>query len=64
MDTDVLVGFDLSRFERFVERHTPLLHANHWMLTSALHSLSQLYGRIQGYLINDLTTSVLPLIDR
>ena len=44
-----------NRYEGFLSRHASLLHANHFLFTSARQSLSQLYGRDERFLLNTLT---------
>ena len=45
----------MFRFEAFLKQHARLLHPNHWLFTSARHSLSQLYGRDERYLLGTLS---------
>lgn len=49
----------IIRFEGFLKRHVGLLHPNHYLFTSAKHSLSQLYGRDECYLLNTLSSEQL-----
>ena len=51
--------FNFFRFEDFLKRHARLLHPNHWLFTSARHSLSQLYGRDERYLLGTLSSEQL-----
>ena len=46
---------NLIRFEAFLSRHAHLLHTNHWLFTSARHSLSELYGHDERYLLGILS---------
>ena len=43
------------RFEGFLKRHATLVHPNHFLFTGARHSLSQLYGRDERFLLNTLS---------
>lgn len=47
--------FVCCRYEGFLKRHATLLHPNHYFFTDARHSLSQLYGRDEKYLLPSLT---------
>ena len=49
----------IYRFEAFLSRHVRLLHTNHWLFTSARHSLSQLYGLDERYLLGTLSPELL-----
>lgn len=42
-------------YEEFLKKCKTMFHENHYLILSAMHCLSQLYGKIKGYLINDLT---------
>lgn len=52
---DGIGGNDLIGYETFLEKYKNILYENNYLCLSALHSLSQLYGKIEGYLINDLS---------
>ena len=46
----------IPRLERLLEKHSgKTLHRNHNFLITMVHSLSELYGRIAGWLIDDLS---------
>jgi len=45
--------------ENFLEEHSKFLHPNHYHLTTCKHNLLQMYGRTEGYLIQDLTAEQL-----
>lgn len=40
--------------EDFLEKHSKTLHPNHYHLTTCKHNLLQMYGRTEGYLIQDM----------
>ncbi|XP_066992449.2 SET domain-containing protein SmydA-8 isoform X1 [Anabrus simplex] len=46
---------DVVAFEAFLKRYCNVLHENHYHMLSVKHSLSQLYGKIDGYTINEMT---------
>lgn len=46
---------DITSLERIYSRYQKLLHPNHFHLIGIKHSLSQLYGRIPGFLIGEMT---------
>lgn len=48
-----------NRFEGFLTRHAKLVHANHFLFTNVKHSLSQLYGRDEHFLLNALSSEQL-----
>ncbi|XP_023326738.1 protein msta [Eurytemora carolleeae] len=41
--------------EQFIESHSKELHPNHYHMVTAKHNLLQMYGRTEGYLIQDMT---------
>jgi len=41
--------------EEFLEKYSKVLHPNHYHLVTAKHNLLQMYGRTEGYLIQDMT---------
>ncbi|CAK1555495.1 unnamed protein product [Leptosia nina] len=45
---------DVDGFEKFLHKYRNVLHDNHYLCLSALHSLSQLYGKIAGYMIHEM----------
>jgi len=53
-ELDAIGGNDVEQIEMFMKRYTKTLHKNHYIFLSAKHSLCQLYGKIDGYLINEL----------
>lgn len=43
-------------YEEFISKYEGKeLHANHYHLATAKHSLMQMYGRNEGYLIQDMS---------
>ncbi|XP_035788785.1 SET domain-containing protein SmydA-8-like [Anopheles albimanus] len=52
---DAIDGNDVAGFEQFLQTYGTLLHDNHYLLLSAKHSLCELYGKIDGYLIPQLS---------
>jgi len=45
---------DVPAYEAFLKKYSKILGENHYLNLSAQHSLFQLYGKIDGYLINNL----------
>jgi len=41
--------------EEFLEKYSKVLHPNHYHMTTCKHNLLQMYGRTEGYLIQDMT---------
>ena len=41
-------------YKDFMERYSKVLHPNHYHMLTAKHSLMQMYGRTEGYLIQDM----------
>ncbi|XP_034250401.1 SET domain-containing protein SmydA-8 isoform X2 [Thrips palmi] len=50
---------DVAGLEAFVAKYSPRLHPNHYHLLGAKHSLSQVYGKVHGYLIHQLPDDLL-----
>ena len=46
-------------FEEFLSKYRNVLHKNHYLCICAKHSLCQLYGRSEGYLIQELSLELL-----
>jgi len=40
--------------EQFLEKYASLLHPNHYHMVACKHQLMQMYGRTEGYLIQDM----------
>lgn len=45
----------IERSEQFIAKHRQLLSDDHYMLTAARHSLISMYGRVNGYRLNELS---------
>lgn len=54
-ELDTIDANDIPKFEEFLEKYRNVLHKNHYLCLSAKHSLCQLYGKIEGYLIHELS---------
>lgn len=54
-ELDAINGNDLQGYENFLQKYKNTLHENHYLRLSAMHSLFQLYGKINGYIIDKLT---------
>ena len=44
----------MEDYEEFLAKYEPLLHPNHYHMLTAKHSLMQMLGRTEGYLIQDM----------
>lgn len=58
-ELDALGGNDINQIEMFIRKYSKTLHKNHYIFLSAKHSLCQLYGKIDGFLINELSVEQL-----
>lgn len=58
-ELDAIGGNDINQIETFMRKYSKTLHRNHYIFLSAKHSLCQLIGKIDGYLINDLSAEQL-----
>ncbi|KAK6630412.1 hypothetical protein RUM43_014757 [Polyplax serrata] len=54
-ELDSINGNDIEGYEAFLKKCQNIFHENHYLCLSAMHCLSQIYGKIDGYLINDMT---------
>lgn len=45
---------DVPGFETFLHKYRNVIHSGHYLRLSALHSLSQLYGKAADYLIHEM----------
>jgi len=45
--------------ENFIEKYSSLLHPNHYHMVACKHQLMQMYGRTEGFLIQDMDESQL-----
>ncbi|XP_068617867.1 SET domain-containing protein SmydA-8 [Battus philenor] len=46
---------DVSGFEGFLQKYRNVLHSTHYLCLSAMHSLSQLYGKVADYMIQEMS---------
>ena len=44
----------IDESEQFLEQYSSLLHPNHFHMVACKHQLMQMYGRTEGYLIQDM----------
>lgn len=58
-ELDAIGGNDINQIETFMRKYSKTLHRNHYIFLSAKHSLCQLYGKIDGFLINELSAEQL-----
>ena len=58
-ELDAIGGNDINQIEMFMRKYAKTLHRNHYIFLSAKHSLCQLMGKIDGYLINELSVEQL-----
>lgn len=63
-ELDALGGSDINQIEMFMAKYSKTLHENHYVFLSAKHSLCQLYGKIDGFLINELSVEQLKRKER
>ncbi|XP_061393002.1 SET domain-containing protein SmydA-8 [Musca vetustissima] len=54
-DLDAIDAHDIPGLENFLKRYSGVLGPNHYLLLSAKYSLCQLYGKIEGYLLPELS---------
>ena len=54
-ELDAIDGNDVNGMENFITKYSTSLHRNHYIFLSAKHSLCQVYGKIDGFLINELS---------
>ncbi|XP_075224059.1 SET domain-containing protein SmydA-8-like isoform X1 [Lycorma delicatula] len=50
---------NIEGLESFLKQYERILHPNHYHMIAAKHSLSQLYGKMSGYLIHQLSNALL-----
>ncbi|XP_050502228.1 SET domain-containing protein SmydA-8-like [Diabrotica virgifera virgifera] len=58
-EVDQIDGNDIESMELFLNKYRNVLHPTHYICLGIKISLSQTYGRIKGYLINELDESIL-----
>lgn len=54
-ELDAIDSNDVTGFEEFLAKYRNVFHKNHYLCICAKHSLFQLYGRSEGFLIHELT---------
>ncbi|XP_058831529.1 SET domain-containing protein SmydA-8 isoform X2 [Topomyia yanbarensis] len=54
-EVDAIDGNNIELYEKFIDKYKSILHFNHYLFLSAKHSLCQLYGKISGYLIPEMS---------
>nr|CAD7259157.1 unnamed protein product [Timema shepardi] len=58
-EVEALDANGIEAMEGFLQKYRNVLHPNHYHCLGVKHSLSQLYGKIQGYMINELPDKLL-----
>lgn len=58
-ELDAIGGNDINQIEMFMRKYSKALHRNHYIFLSAKHSLCQLLGKVDGFLINELSAELL-----
>lgn len=58
-ELDAIGGNDINQIEMFMRKYSKTLHRNHYIFLSAKHSLCQLLGKVDGFLINELSPELL-----
>lgn len=58
-ELDAIGGNDINQIETFMGKYSKTLHKNHYIFLSAKHSLCQLYGKTDGFLINEMSAELL-----
>lgn len=53
-ELEMLDPNSIKDYEDYLKRYANVLHQNHYLILSAKHSLCQLIGRSDGYIINEL----------
>lgn len=54
-ELDAIDGNSIDLYEQFNVKYQNILHHNHYLFLSTKHSLCQLYGKISGYLISEMS---------
>ncbi|BFF99979.1 SET domain-containing protein SmydA-8 [Drosophila madeirensis] len=54
-DLEAIDVHDIPGLENFLVRYRKTLRPNHYLLLSAKYSLCQIYGRIKGYLLSEMS---------
>lgn len=58
-ELEMLDPNSIKDYEDYLKRYANVLHQNHYLILSAKHSLCQLIGRSDGFIINELDLSQL-----
>lgn len=58
-ELDAIDGSNADGLEGFLTKYRNVFHKNHYLCICAKHSLCQLYGRTEGYLIQELPIELL-----
>lgn len=58
-ELDAIDASDAEGIEDFLNKYRNVFHMNHYLCLCAKHSLCQLYGRTEGYLIHELSLALL-----
>lgn len=58
-ELEILDPDSIKDYEDYLKRYANVLHQNHYLILSAKHSLCQLMGRSDGFIINELDLSQL-----
>lgn len=45
---------DVLGYENFIHKYRNVLHPTHYLCLSSKHSLSQLYGKVENYMIHEM----------
>lgn len=53
-ELELLDPNSIKDYEAYLKRYANVLHPNHYLILSAKHSLCQLIGRSDGFIINEL----------
>lgn len=56
---DQIDANDVKGYETFLHKYRNVIHTSHYLCLSAKHSLSQLYGKVTDYIIQDMPDSEL-----
>ena len=51
-------------YEEFLDKYELLLHPSHYHMLTAKHSLMQMLGRTEGYLIQDMSEEMVRALHR
>jgi hypothetical protein len=60
-ELDAIDANDIYEYEQFLTKYRNVLHKNHYLFLSAKHSLCQLYGRSENFLIQNMSIEKLKL---